>query len=69
MRAPYGWIKTAGRGSAYCTPGGRHWIVKGTGRWYLYQMGNKAEGRERRVLGTFPTMTAAAEFYKTEVAS
>jgi hypothetical protein len=64
MRSPYGWIKTAGRGSAYCTQGGRHWIIKTGGRWLLMQMGNQAEGRERLLIAYFPTLTAAAAFYR-----
>ena len=67
-RSPYGWIKTSGRGSAYCTQGGAHWIVKTGARWHLVQMGNRSEGREQATLGRFPTRTAAVEFYKAEVA-
>jgi hypothetical protein len=67
MRSPYGWIKTSGRGSAYCTQGGRHWIVKVGSQWHLVQMGSQKEGRERKTLGRFPTMTAAADYYKAEV--
>lgn len=67
MRTPYGFIKTAGRGSAYCTQGGLHWIVKVSRNWHLIEMGNKTEGRERQLLGTFPTLTMAADFYRKEV--
>jgi hypothetical protein len=67
MRSPYGWIKTAGRGSAYTTRRGRYWIVKVGSQWHLIQMGSKVEGREQQTLGRFPTMTAAADYFKTEV--
>lgn len=69
MRSPYGFIKTAKRGSAYCTQGGGYWIVKGPGAWHLWQMGNKAEGRERELLGAFRTLTDAAEHYWKEIAA
>lgn len=69
MKTPYGFIKTAGRGSAYCTQGGRHWIVKASGGWHLIQMGSQVEGRARELIGVFPTLTAAAEFYQQEVAA
>lgn len=67
MRSPHGFIKTAGRGSAYATQGGAHWIIKTGSTWHLWQMGHKGEGRERELLGTFPTLTLAADFYRTEV--
>lgn len=65
--APFG--ATSSRNPAYATPGGTHWILRSGGAWRLYQMGNKAEGRERKSLGLFPTLTAAVEHYRNEVAS
>jgi hypothetical protein len=65
MRSPYGFISTGG--SAYCTKGGAYWIIKASGSWHLLQMGHPGEGRERRLLGKFRTMTAAADYYRTEV--
>lgn len=69
MRSPHGWIKTAGRGSAYYIPHSGFWIVRNGSTWRLFRMENKSLGRERKDHGAFPTLTAAAEFYRTEVAS
>ena len=69
MRSPYGFIKTATRGSSYCTSGGAYWIIKHGSVWHLWQMGNKSEGRERLLLGKFASLTEAAAHYKKEVAA
>ena len=66
MRSPYGFIRTAGRGSAYCTIGGAFWIIKSRSKWHLVQMARPAEGIERRTLGVFNTLAAAAEDFKNE---
>ncbi len=68
MKSPYGFIKTAGRGSAYHTKGGRFWIIKVKSKWHLVQMGNKSEGVEKCTLGAFSTLTATVEYFKKEVA-
>jgi hypothetical protein len=67
MRSPNGWIKTARRGSSYCTQGGHYWIAKNSGKWVLVQMSNQSLGREKIVYGTFPTLTAAVEYFNKEV--
>jgi hypothetical protein len=69
MKSPHGWIKTAGTGSAYCTKGGGYWIAKKSGQWILLQMSNQSLGREKINYGAFPTLTAAVEYYKNEVAA
>lgn len=62
-------IKTAGRGSAYCTRGGGYWIIR-TGRsWHLLRMARPADGIERETLGMFPTLGDAVTYYRTEVAA
>jgi hypothetical protein len=67
MRSPNGWIKTARRGSAYCTHGGHYWISKVQGKWVLLQMSNKSLDREQKVFGYFNTLTEAAAFYEGEI--
>lgn len=69
MKSPVGFIKTAGRGSAYCTKGGKFWIIKVQSKWHLVQMAVPAEGIERNTLGVFNTLTATAEYFKKEVAA
>jgi len=64
MRSPYGWIKTARRGSAYYAKGG-FWIFKTGGDWELVRRLSAREGWES--FGKFPTLTAAADYYDTEV--
>jgi hypothetical protein len=60
-------IKTAGRGSAYCTRGGGYWIAR-TGRyWVLMRMARPADGIAREVLGRFATLGDAVTYYRTEV--
>lgn len=66
-KSPYGWMKTARRGSAYRSYDGKYWIVKMDGSWVLLQMSNQATGRDREVFGKFNTLTAAAEYFKKEV--
>jgi hypothetical protein len=63
MKSPHGFIKTAGRGSAYCTKGGAFWIVKVQSKWHLVQMGNRSEGVEQCTVGRFKTLTDAAQHY------
>jgi hypothetical protein len=64
MKSPHGFIKTAGRGSAYCTKGGAFWIVKVQSKWHLVQMGNKSKGVEQCTVGRFKTLTDAAQHYR-----
>jgi len=64
MKSPHGFIKTAGRGSAYCTKGGRFWIIKVQSKWHLVQMGNKSEGVEQCTIGKFNTLAEAGAFYR-----
>lgn len=67
MRSPFGFIKTAKRGSAYSTRDGQFWLIKVQGAWHLIQPGSTQENRERRLVGIFPTMTAAADYYQREM--
>lgn len=60
-------IKTARRGSAYCTRGGGYWIVKIGSRWHLLQMASAAEGRERETVGMFPSLGDAVTYYRREI--
>jgi hypothetical protein len=61
-------IKTAGRGSAYCTRGGGCWIIR-TGRsWHLLRMARPTEGVERETLGMFPTLGDAVTHYRRDIA-
>jgi len=69
MKSPYGWIKTAKRGSAYRSHNSRYWIVKMKGTWVLLQMSNEAAGREREEFGRFSTLAAAADYYAKEMAA
>lgn len=63
MRSPRGFIKTASSGSSYYTHGGTFWIVKVQSKWKLVQMGN-GEGVEQCTVGTFKTLTDAAQHYR-----
>lgn len=63
MRSPHGWTKASKRGSAYSHSDGRFWIKKVGGSWILLQMGSEAEGREKKVFGNFPTLTAAVDYF------
>ena len=56
-------IKTAGKGSAYCTRGGGFWILKSAGVWHLIRMARPAEGIERETLGRFRTLRDAVAAY------
>jgi hypothetical protein len=57
-------MKTCGRGSAYCTRGGAHWILKRGSSWHLFRMGRPADGIAQETLGRFPTLGAAVTYYK-----
>ena len=57
-------IKTSGRGGAYCTRGGGHWIIKSGSRWHLIRMARPADGIERETLGIFRTREQALAHYR-----
>ena len=60
-------IKTAGRGSAYCTRGGGYSIIKTGSRWHLFQMGSAAEGRKHETVGMFSSLGDAVTYYRREI--
>jgi hypothetical protein len=61
-------MKTSGRGGAYCTKGGDYWIIKSGSSWHLIQMARPDLGRERQRLGVFATREKALAYYREEVA-
>jgi hypothetical protein len=64
----YPFIKTARRGSSYCTRGGGFWIIRSGSRWSLVRMARPTEGIARECLGRFGTLTEAVAYYNAGVA-
>lgn len=53
-------------GKAYCTKGGRWWILRRGSAWNLVSLDRHSAGQPSTV-GRFTTLTAAVAFYRTEV--
>lgn len=64
MKSPRGFIKTAGRGSAYRSVTGTHWIKKLGTKWHVIEMRESSEGRKPVTIAEFKTMTDAAQHYR-----